>query len=268
MKRITITILTKDRHSELAIVLSCLLSQEYKEWDLIIADDASGAPITSCYFIGSLINRIKFEGHAVKLLRIPISFGCCYGRNFIIDNDDFEENELVLRLDDDIWFGPDYLSKLVSVIDSGYGLGSGIIPNLAHPVVKRDISLVGDIINKHEFDSEGNLVLQKDDCGWGYTEEKIIPTHQFRTNCLYKREVQKKVKYPVNLSPVAFREEGFFSFGAILEGYKIGVNTGAVCYHLACPSGGNRCQDYSEKVKSDDEIFRSWCKKKFKESFR
>src|SRR3990167_9960708 len=174
-KRITISVLTKDRHSELGILLTSLLNQDYKEWDLIIADDASGTPLTACYFLGALINRIKLDGHAVKLLRIPLSFGCCYGRNFIIDNDDFHENELVLRLDDDIFLPTDYISKLVEVIDAGYDLASGVIPQLAYPEHKREVKFVGDIINKHEFDTEGNLVKQNDDCGYSYIEETFLP---------------------------------------------------------------------------------------------
>jgi hypothetical protein len=108
--------------------------------------------------------------------------------------------------------------------------------------------------------------MNKDDCGFRYLDDNInniFPTHQFRTNCLYKKEIQEKVRYPDNLTTVAFREEGYFSFGAILEGYKIGVDVGAISWHLRCPSGGNRRIDYNECVSLDDETFRKWIKRKF-----
>lgn len=118
-------------------------------------------------------------------------------------------------------------------------------------------------MNRHTIDKEGNLIEAKDECGFCYLEENIIPTHQFRTNCLYKSEIQNVVRYPENLTTVAFREEGHFSFKAILAGFKIGVHTGAVCYHLQTPSGGNRRKDYGECVAVDEETWRKWIKKQF-----
>ena len=260
--RITIHLASKDRHTELFGTLQSLRTQTNQNWDIIILDDASGAPITNSYFLNMMFNRLKLENHKVKLLRNNVSFGCCNARNKCIDEDEFE-NPLTLRLDDDILLQPNYIEKLMDVIKAGYDMASGVIPQFNVPEVKREIKFVGDIINEHKFDAEGNLILQTDDCGYCYDEDKIIPTHQFRTNALYKSEINKKVKYPNNLTTVAFREEGFFSFSTLIEGYKIGVNTAAVCYHLSTPSGGNRRQDYAQCVQLDDETFKKWCTKKF-----
>ncbi len=262
--RITIHITTKDRHTELYGVLQCLRNQNVQRWDLIILDDASGSQIISSSFIMSILNRIKLEGHKVKLLRNEKSFGCCHARNMCIDNDDFQ-NEYTLRLDDDILFNPTYIEELFKVIDAGYDMASGVIPLLNNPEVIRENKFIGDTINKHEFDKKGNLISQNDDCGFCYLKPQIFPTHQFRTNCLYKSKIHNSVKYPDNLTAVAFREEGFFSFGALIKGYKIGVNTAAVCYHLQTPSGGNRRKDYAECVKLDNETFLKWAKKKYKQ---
>ena len=109
------------------------------------------------------------------------------------------------------------------------------------------------------------MIEAKDECGYCYSDDIIFPTHQFRTNCLYKSEVQDSVRYPENLTTVAFREEGFFSIKAILAGYKIGVHTGAICYHLQTPSGGNRRVDYGQCVQIDEDTWRKWIKKKFDE---
>ena len=260
--RITVHIATKDRHTELMLVLQSLRDQTFQNWDLVILDDASGTPVVNAYFLNAMITRLKLEGHKIKLLRNNVSFGCCYARNKCVEEDTFG-NPFTLRLDDDIIFGVDYIQKLMDVIDAGYDMASGVIPQFGTPEVKRDVKNVMPIINKHVFDQHGKLIAQADDCGFCYTSGAILPTHQFRTNALYKSEINSKVKYPDNLSTVAFREEGFFSFGALLEGYKIGVNTAAVCYHLQCPSGGNRRQDYAQCVQIDDETFRKWIKKMF-----
>ena len=260
--RITIHLCTRDRHTELALVLQSLRTQTNQNWDMIILDDASGVPIINPYFITSMLTRLKLEGHKIKLLRNNVSFGCCYARNKCIEEDDFE-NSFTLRLDDDILPEPNYIEKLMDVIDAGYDMASGVIPHFGTPEIKREVKFVGSTINKHEFDKSGKLIAQADDCGACYIEGVILPTHQFRTNCLYKSEINKKVKYPNNLTSVAFREEGFFSLGALVEGYKIGVNTGAVCYHLQTPSGGNRRKDYAQCVQLDNETFIKWCKKEF-----
>ncbi len=260
--RITIHICNRDRWTELALLLQSLRAQTYQNFDILILDDASGTPIGQSQFLSSLFNRVKLEGHRLKLIRNDVSFGCCYARNKCIEDDDFE-NSLTCRLDDDVILQPDFLERLINVIKQGYDMASGVVPLLAHPEIKREINFVKPIINEHKFDDKGNLILQKDELGYCYIEDEIIPTHQFRTNCLYKSEINEKVRYPDGLSNVAFREEGFFSFKAIIAGYKIGIDTGAVAYHLQTSSGGNRCPDYAEKVKIDDETFKEWCKKQF-----
>lgn len=262
--RITVHIATKDRHSELALLLQSLRSQTYQNFDIVLLDDASGAPLIQCHFLIAIINRMKLEGHKFKIIRNDVSFGCCSARNKCIDEDEFD-NLYTFRCDDDVILEPTYIQDLLKVIDEGYDMASGVVPLLSQPELIRKNSFINPIINKHEFDAEGNLIKQSDDCGMGYNKWDIIPTHQFRTNCLYKSEINKKVRYPINLTTVAFREEGFFSFSAILEGYKIAVNTKAICYHLQTPSGGNRRQDYAQCVTIDDETFRKWCKGKFKE---
>jgi len=260
--RITIHISTKDRHTELFGVLQSLRTQTNQNWDLLIMDDASGAPIINAYFLGGMLNRLKLENHKIKLLRNNKSFGCCYARNKCIEEDDFG-NEYTMRCDDDVLLESDYIEKLMEVIDAGYDMASGVVPLFSTPEVKREVKFLGATINNHAFDESGNLVKQADDCGYCYTSGVILPTHQFRTNCLYKSEINKTVRYPDNLTTVAFREEGFFSFAAIILGYKIGVHTDAVCYHLQTPSGGNRRKDYAECVALDNETFVKWCKKKF-----
>ncbi len=261
-RRITLHIATRDRHTELALLLQSLRTQILQNFDIIILDDASGAPITTAHFLTAIITRMKLENHKFKLLRNNISQGCCPARNKCIDEDDFE-NEFVLRLDDDVILEPDYLEKLLEVIDAGYDMASGVVPLLSTPEIIRNSKFLSKIINEHVIDEQGTLISSKDECGYCYSENLILPTHQFRTNVLYKQEVQNKVRYPENLSTVAFREEGFFSFKAILAGYKIGIHTGAICFHLQTPSGGNRRKDYAECVKIDEETWQKWIKKQF-----
>lgn len=261
--RISIHVCTRDRHSEVSLLIQSLRTQSYQAWDLLLLDDASGTPITNCQFLMYLINRIKIEGHKVKVLRNDISNGVCAARNRCIEEDDFDD-EYVCRLDDDVIIERNYLEDLKEVLYAGYDIASGVTPQMEQPEFEREVVHVGPIINKHAFDGEGNLIQNNDDCGLSYSSEEVLPTHQFRSNALYKKIVTDSgIRYPKHLTPVGFREEGWFSVQALLKGFKIGVNTGAKAYHFRCPSGGTRRQDYAQCVQLDDETFRKWMKEMF-----
>lgn len=265
-KRISIHCTSKDRHSEVALLLQSLRTQTHQAWDLVLMDDASGNAITNCHFVVALINRLKLEGHRVKLYRNNISRGVCYARNKCIEIDRYD-NPFVCRLDDDCIPDVDYLERLVAVLDNGFDVASGVIPLLSNPEVKRETKFVSPIINYHEFNEQGDIIVNRDDCGFAYTDEKVLGTHQFRTNALFKREVIEKIVaefgtvYPDFLTKVGFREELFASFKAQALGFKIGVDTGAVAFHLQTPSGGCRSQTYAQDVQQDDQVAKSWSKK-------
>lgn len=260
--RITIHICTKDRFSELGLLLENLRHQTYQEFDIVIYDTSFPNPITSCHFLNCMFNRLKLEGHSIRV-DIGMSQGVCQSRNRCIEIDDYD-NEFVLRCDDDVLLEDKYIEKLLKGINQGYDMVTGVVPGMALPEWIREAKSIGKIMNEHKFDSEGNLVLNKDECGFCYDEEKIIPTHHIRTMALYR--ANKELMYPTNLSPVGFREEGFFTIKAILDfNYKIAVNTDAKAYHLQTPSGGCRYPNYPALVKQDDEEFRKWLKNKFKE---
>lgn len=264
MSRVSIHITSKDRATEVALLLQSLRTQTYQDWDIVLLDDCSGTPLLNFGFIQTILNRIKLENHRVKILRNDFSKGVCAARQRLIDEDDFN-NEYTCRLDDDCVPQPDYLRKLLSGFDirQPYDMMTGVIPLMAYPETIRETRFVEPVICKHEFDNEGNLSM-KDEL-WATYDEKIILCHQFRTNCLYRSKINKEVRYPQNLSKIGFREEAFFSLKAQSLGYKLGCNTGAVAYHLQTASGGCRTPDYAELVKLDDETFKEWAKKLYKE---
>lgn len=253
--RTTIQIATKDRHSELAILLQSLRTQTYKDFDILIADE-SETPINTCHFLMSIIARIKHDGNKLEILRHYPSQGVCAVRNFLIDSDNFN-NPLVCRLDDDVILEPDYLEKLHHGIKKGYDVMSGITPFCAAPLWERDVKYVKPLINDMSL-TKGKLTNYKDDCGIGYLQEEIIPATNFRSNVMYKHHLN--IRYPNNLTRVGFREELWFSIKAILAKAKIGVNTKAIAWHIQTPSGGCRYPDYAECVRLDQETTEKWLK--------
>ena len=245
---IAITICTKDRPMELGLLLQSLRTQDFQDFDVFILDDMGGTNLMSYHFLSSLITRMKQE-HNVFIYKSEYHYGVSKARQEILDKafDNFKYYDYFLRVDDDVILEPDYISRLLKVIDEGYDIASGVTPPFA-PLIKRNPDFV-DIANKVIL-QDGKFIFDGDDCGMQYTESKIVPAHHFRSSALIKREVHEKVKYyPTKLTKHGFREETIFSFKAQLEGFKIGVDLGAVAWHLNTPSGGERFPDAQNLAK-------------------
>jgi glycosyltransferase involved in cell wall biosynthesis len=267
-KKITIMIGSKDRPTEVALLLQSLRTQTVQDFDVFIVDDASGTPLESFYFIMAMCSRLRVEGHNVKLIRNNMSHGISAMRNqcvkFALEH--YPNTELLLRIDDDTIAEPDFLQKLVDVIDAGYDLASGVTPVLVGPEWVRETTYVKPCINRVVLDETGGFIINGDDCGFKYYDTEIIPTHHFRSTALYKKEIHTvhNIWYEENLTTSGMREEEFFSFRCILAGLKLGVNTGAIHYHLQTPSGGHRtCTQ--DKHLQNQKILNRWVKKKVAE---
>lgn len=238
---INIQICSKDRATECALLLSSLREQTHKDWSVTILDDASGTPLMSFYFIQTIINRLRHEGHRVDILRNNKSVGAATARQQLVDHAlKNSDAEAYARIDDDTILDRRYLTQLTKVLDFGYDIASGVTPPFTNPETPRETRFVEPIINRIVLDDDGRFKINADDCGHTYLEFKILPAHHFRSNALMKREVHEKVSYEILLGKHSFREETFFSLRAIRAGFKIGVHTKAVAWHLLAPSGGER----------------------------
>ena len=202
--RVTIQIANKNRHTEVTLLLQSLRTQTFQNFDILILDDNSGSPLMLSEFATAIIGRLQLENHKVKMIRRDTSFGVCNARNFLIENDTFG-NKLSCRLDDDVIIEPDYLQRLVDVIEKGYDIASGITPPMRMPDVIRENKFIGSIINKIEIDKEGKITKHNDDCGYAYLKEGIYPANEFRSCAVFKKEVFDKLRYPDTLSSVGFR---------------------------------------------------------------
>lgn len=264
--KIAIMIGTKNRSTEVALLLQSLRTSTYKEFDCFILDDASQNPLTNFYFFTYLAQRMKIEGHNITVVRNNISNGVSKMRQQLVDTvmaNKFKY-KLLMRLDDDIVVQPDYIEKLLDVIDKGYDLASGITTPIVGSVIKRESKFVEPIIGYCELDDKGELVYTGDDCGIEYLDENILPSPHFRSCALYKREIHEAgVDYENRLSKNGFREEHWFSWKIITNGFKIGVNTGAVNFHLLTPSGGER--DTMNMTGFNEQMFEEYTKKLYEE---
>ena len=264
--KVDIMISTKDRPSELALLLQSLRSQTHKDFDIFIMDDRSGNPIQAHHFMQQMITRLKLEGHNVILWRNDIPYGVTRLRQIIVDKImEVGKGESILRLDDDNLLEPDYIERLVKCLNDGWDIASGLVPVCGGSFIKRHTEHVKPFISDVKLNDKGEIISFGDDCGMEYIEKEIIPSVNFRSMCLTKKSVHEKVKYEDNLGFCSFREEQWFSFRAILAGFKICVDTGAIAYHLNTPSGGERTQSYYNGLQNNHNLLSKFTQKIFNE---
>ena len=236
---LAVLINNRDRPTELALLLQSLRTQTYQDFDVFILDDCSGTLLNNYHFLSMMIVRMRQENHNVFVKRTDFNLGVSKARQEIVDMAMKGEYELFLRVDDDCILEQDYIERLVKVIDTGYDIASGVTIPFT-PQIIREPSII-QRVNRVVLDKDGNFIFNGDDCGIGYTESKVIEADHFRSCALMKRKVHEKVRYsPTRLSKNGFREEEIFSFNALIEGFRIAVDTGATNYHLLTPSGGER----------------------------
>lgn len=263
MVRVSVHIANRDRASELCALLHSLRAQTFQDFDVMILDDGSGTPAEfNNKFVHDVIGRLRLEGHGVRFLRNNFSLGVCRARQRLVDEDLWKENEYVLRVDDDNVLSADYLERLVKIMQDHpeCGIVSGVTPMMCGPDLVREVIFVEPVINKIVLNAEGDVTYYGDDCGCLYDESKVLRAHQFRSNALIRREVFSKVSYEQGLSMTGFREELFVSLRAMLAGWTVLVDTGAVSWHAHALSGGCRAQDYEARVQLDHEKAMNWIK--------
>jgi len=266
-KRIDINILTKNRETYLYGLLLSLKYQTEQNFDVYILDDGSTNPVMNNHFIQCIIQRLRFEGHRVDVIRNNNSENnIAKARQQLADYCIKEGvGDYICRLDDDTFLEVDYLESLIEVIDEGYDLASGVTPPVLNPMLYRENKFVKPIINRVVLDDKGQFLVNCDDCGHSFEDKEILPTHHFRSAALYKKEIHEKVKYEDNLAQSGFREEEFFSFRMILNGYKLGVNTFAIMWHCIAPSGGDRKSDYNNHALTNQKMLNKFTQRAFEQ---
>lgn len=241
VKKVACLINVKDRPTELTLLLQSLRTQNYQDFDIFILDDCSGTPLINYHFFNCVTTRLQVEGHRVFMKGTEFTHGVSRARQVIVDWALERDYDYFLRVDDDVVLEPDYIERLVKVLEAGYDIASGVTIAMQHPSIKRNPKYLKGIVNRVMLDNDGNYIFNGDDCGIEYTKSVTLPAHHFRSCALIKRKVHEVVKYyPTVLSNHGFREEQIFSYKAKMSNFTIGVDTGAKNYHQLTPSGGER----------------------------
>jgi GT2 family glycosyltransferase len=231
--RIGIQIISRDRHSYLAVLLSSLLNQTHKVWDLVIVDNSTN-PITNDYLCSVLLTRIQWEGHRVKYIKAdPNIRDIGQLRNIALDGDD---NPIGTRIDDDSFCDAEYLDKLHAAIIGSPSVGAvgGLVPPMAS---EKMYAPPATYINK--IDEFYDLQGEGDQC-YFRNQTKVMEADHLRSSFMYFNEVAKKFRHPECYGKTGYREETDLSYRMRLSGLKLLVVPDAICWHIMAPSGGGR----------------------------
>lgn len=259
MKETAVMINVRDRPTELAMLLESLYNQSYQDFDVFILDDQSGTPLNAYHFFNCMVARLILSNHKVFVRKTEFPHGVSKARQVIVNWALESDYKYLCRVDDDVVLEADFLDRLVNVINKGYDLASGVTPAMHAPGFIRDPTHLNKVVNRVVLDNDGNYVYNGDDCGIQYTDSVILPAHHFRSSALYKSEIHKKVNYlPTRLTKHGFREEQIFSYKLLMNGFKIGVDTGAIAWHQMTPSGGERFAESNDLIAQNEKVLKEF----------
>ena len=264
-EKISICICSKDRVSELSLLLQSLRNQTYKNWDLVLVEEShQDRPIDFYEFITKIKLQLLREGHKITQKTTLTKNDIGKARNQATA---LAETDLVVRIDDDSICEADYLERLYNIISKNDKAGavSGIVPSLGQAPVVRNLDCVGKIFNRIDFDEQGNMTYVGDDGGCEYTPDAVLPAHHLRSSFIFRKDVHDKVgKHPTEFGKTGFREESDLTMRMRFKGYDLFTDTAAKAWHLRTQSGGVRYQDYSQQVGLCDEMWRRKMRRWFK----
>jgi len=267
-KRLTVAIVTRNRPTNLALLLESLRQQTYTDWDLFIIDDASdNHRPDDTFIINRIVDEIKFAGHAVRIFRMDKNIGVCGCRNAVYDK---IETELVFDANDDHVWERDMLENLVNVFDDeNVGAACSCTPFIGLQIYNF-IDRNGVRPKRYKLPTErakefntayvkDNSICMTRDVDFIYLDEHaqvestpIEITHG--SQFMMRKELFSKS--PEGYSPLAFTEESDLSLRIKEKGYKVMFVPNAMNWHFQTPHSGTRGHSKEQLVKWQQEDYR------------
>jgi len=236
--RVGIGVPTRNRPYHVVLLLSALLRQTKRDWDLVLVNDwDDGKELIGNVKVRRLIGMMEEEGHDVRILR-GVRLGPPFAHNMALHN---LKHELILRLDDDQLPEPDFLERLCRPFDGDtegeIGAVGGVYPCL-------DLTLVGKDGREERLQTSY------------HAEDTCYPVEVLHSSFLYRRRVLEEIGgFPECYSAVGHREETDTSMRIRMAGYKLLVVTRAVAWHFMADGGVRDIPDYDKLKRRDDAVF-------------
>lgn len=234
--RVSVCVATKNRTDMLHQLLWSLIRQSFTAWDLVIVDDSDvPVPWNNLGVYPRLFNEISRLGRDLRIAQGPrtSSVGAAYQVGFLAAK---RENELFLRADDDSWLEPDYVARLVRLMeDRKVGACGGLF---LHPGQDIDTLPRDDRRYRHAFidglSDLGNIQWYRHEL------DEPIPVEHLTADILFNTEWLEKIGGFETRLYRQHRDETQVSWRLHVEGAKLLVDPGAVAWHLRGVAGGTR----------------------------
>jgi len=269
-----ISLFTRNRPKALGVTLMSLWCQNYRNFDLLVVDDASEPPVKEDEYIRIICTRLKQEGIHIDFVRSGVNNGISKNRAAVMNK--LKEYEYVMDLNDDHFLEPDCLRLLVKTIKEK----DACVVGSATPIFYAPNNKIYRKSPKHKInivfiDEAGELKLSRD-VDFIYADDKnkllkepIEVSHA--SQFIYRPEyVDELPEYSV----LGFTEETELSMRCKRNsGKKIFFQPNAINWHMQAPSGGVResknMARWEEMKAADWKIFNSnwfdWVKEHQKE---
>ncbi len=224
--RVTAVVLTYNGRELLDIVLPTLVGQTYRDFEIVVVDDASS---------DGTGDHVRARWPEVRLVEIPVNRGVAAALNRGVAA---ATGDYVALLNNDLELEPDWLERLVGVLDR-------------HPEAA---SATGKLLNFHRrdrIDAAGDLMRWSgapDQRGHGepdrgqYDEPEAVFS-PCAGAALYRSSAFADVG-PFDEDFVAYLEDIDWGFRAQLAGYSSRYDPGAVAYHVGGATTGRQPERY------------------------
>ncbi len=234
--RVNVCVATKNRTDMLHQLLWSLIRQERREWDLVIVDD-SDVPVKweSLGVYPRLFREIIRTGHDIRVAPGPgvSRIGAAYQAGFQTAKQD---NPLFLRVDDDSWLEPDYLSRLVAVMERDDVAACGGL--FLHPGSDIETLPADDDRLKHARIAHLSDTVN---IQWfRHAQADLIPVEHLTANILFSSRWLERVGGFESILYNQHRDETQVTWRLHVEGGRLFVNPAAVAWHLRGVNGGAR----------------------------
>jgi GT2 family glycosyltransferase len=220
---VSIIIPCHNRWSFLPEVMSSIISQTFKNWEIILIDDASD----------NTPSRLELNERA-KYFRLDDRRGSGYARNFGVEHC---TGKFILFVDDDVVLGPTYIASLLRILDdhSEAGAAGGRLLYVKKGKYRDPKGFYDTPVRIGGFSGE---VLG----GFDRKTQDIVEVPVLHVVSLLKKEDFLALGGFDELTYVGnrYREETDLFMRLRKTGQKLFYCPGALAYHFAVESGGQR----------------------------
>lgn len=252
--RVTIGVPTRNRPASLGRLLAALHAQTYRAWDLVIVNDGPEDGFVDelgQFWLDAIVN----DGHGFEL--IPgARINQTYAHNTVLWRED--ENELVLRIDDDIFPHQDFLEILVQswtdLESDGHRVGAlggvyfteHVHPRDGNPPIPTSQHHFTEVLK----DGSVSPIAQMQE----YTDSEMISAQHLYSSYLYNKDAMRQVGgFPSVYSPgVSYHEETEASYKLFLAGWELFIVPDARAEHSHA-EGGTRLLSGPEHKRRREE---------------